>query len=62
MSGFEIERIQERIHGMTEDQQKIVAASLSDQVLFDAVYGRFLYLRGQTAMISQIMEGGTCNA
>lgn len=62
MSGFEIERIQERIQGMTEDQQKIVAASLPDQVLFDAVYGRFLYLRGQTAMISQIMEGGTCNA
>ena len=62
MGGLEIERIQERVHGMTEDQQKIVAASLPDRVLFDAVYGRFLYLRSQAVMISQIMEGESCNA
>lgn len=58
MSGFEIETLQERVHGMTEDQQRTVAEALPDEILWEAVYGRFLYLQGRVATISQIMNSG----
>lgn len=44
MSGLETERLQERIRGMTTEQQKTVAQALPDEILWEAVYGRFLYL------------------
>lgn len=57
MSGFEIERIQERISGMTHDQQMIVAESLPDDVLWGAVYERFLNLRNRETVIIQAVNG-----
>lgn len=57
MSGFEIERIQERISGMTPDQQKVVAESLPDDVLWGAVYERFLHLRNRETIIIQAVSG-----
>lgn len=56
MSGLEIERMQERVHGMTEDQQRLVAESLPDKILWEAVYGRFLYLRSRANIISQVIN------
>ncbi len=45
MSGLEAEKLQERIRGMTEEQQRVVASTLPDEILWEAVYGRFSYLR-----------------
>lgn len=45
MSGLETERLQEQIRGMTADQQRVVAQALPDEILWETVYGRFLYLR-----------------
>lgn len=56
MSGLEVERIQERVQGMTQDQQRAIVEVLPDQILWEAVYGRFLYLRGQTTVISQAVN------
>lgn len=56
MGGLEIERLQEHVHGMTEDQQRVIAESLPDSILWEAVYGRFLYLRGRTEVISQVIN------
>ena len=56
MSGLEIERLQEMAQGMTEEQQRVVARALPDKILLDAVYSKFLYLRGQTIVISQVIN------
>lgn len=56
MGGLEIERLQEHVHGMTEDQQRVIAESLPDNILWEAIYRRFLYLRGRTEVISQVIN------
>lgn len=56
MGGLEIERLQERVHGMTEDQQRVIAESLPDSILWEAVYGRFLFLRSRTEVISHVIN------
>lgn len=57
MSGFEVERIQERIQGMTEDQQKIVAESLPDAILWGVLYGKYLKMQGDMESIIQAVNG-----
>lgn len=57
MSGLEAERLQERIRGMTTDQQKVVAAALPDEILWEAVYGRFLYLQEKVTGVRLLIGG-----
>lgn len=57
MSGLEAERLQERIRGMTEEQLRVVAGTLPDEILWEAVHGRFLYLRERVEGIHQLMDG-----
>ena len=56
MSGLEVERIQERVNGMTEDQQRVIAAALPDEILWEAIYGRYSYLHSRMSAISQAID------
>lgn len=58
MSGLETERLQERIRGMTEDQQRIIVQALPDKILWEALYGRFLYLQERVTGIHPLMDSG----
>lgn len=57
MSGLETERLQERVKGMTTDQQKVIAGALPDEILWEAIYGRFLYLQGAVSDVSRAVKG-----
>lgn len=56
MSGLETERIQERVRGMTAEQQRAVAEALPDELLWEAVYGRFIYLQGRNMATDQMQN------
>lgn len=56
MSGLEVERIQERVNGMTEDQQRVIAAALSDEILWETIYERYSYLHSRMSTISHAMS------
>lgn len=58
MSGLETERLQERVQGMTADQQRVVAQALPDEILWETVYGRFLYLQERVTGIHLLMNSG----
>lgn len=58
MSGLETERLQERVRGMTADQQRVVAQALPDEILWETVYGRFLYLQERVTGIHLLMNSG----
>ena len=58
MSGLETERLQERIRGMTADQQRMVAQALPDEILWEALHGRFLYLQERVTGIHLLMNSG----
>ena len=53
MSGLEVERLQERVQGMTVEQQRVTAASLPDKILWEAVYERFLRPKSRVVTIEQ---------
>lgn len=57
MSVLEIERLQERIQGMTEDQQRVVAESLPDEILWGVLYGKYLKMQVDMEAISQAVNG-----
>jgi len=57
LSGFEIEKLQEMIQGMTEDQQRVIAETLPDEILWGVLYGKYLKMQGDMVAISQAVKG-----
>lgn len=57
MSGLEAEKIQERVHGMTEEQQIVVAQSLPDEILWSVLYEKYLKMQGGMKAVSKVVKG-----
>lgn len=57
MSGLEAEKIQEWVHGMTGDQQIVVAQALPDEILWSVLYGKYREMQGGMEAVSKAVKG-----
>lgn len=61
MSGFEKEELQLRIKGMTLEEQKLVAETLLDEVIFREMTRRYINMREMVRDIAGAIMGGRKN-
>ncbi len=61
MSGFEKEELQLRIKGMTLEEQKLVAETLPDEVIFEEMTRRYINMREMVRGIGNVIMGGRKN-
>lgn len=58
MSGFEKEELQTRMQGMTLEEQKLVAETLPDEIVFRELTRRYINMREMVMKIGDAIMGG----
>ncbi|MCX4350347.1 MAG: hypothetical protein OSJ60_01805 [Lachnospiraceae bacterium] len=61
MSGFEKEELQLRMQGMVLEEQKLVAETLPDEVIFEEMTRRYINMREMVRGIGNVIMGGRKN-
>ncbi|EOS75701.1 hypothetical protein C819_02263 [Lachnospiraceae bacterium 10-1] len=61
MSGFEKEELQLRMQGMALEEQKLVAETLPDEVIFEEMTRRYINMREMVRGIGNVIMGGRKN-
>ncbi len=61
MSGFEKEELQLRMQGMALEEQKLVAETLPDEVIFEEMTRRYINVREMVRGIGNVIMGGRKN-
>ena len=56
MSDLEKEELISRVKGMSEEEQRVVAMNIPSDLLFEALYKRYLLLNAKVQKITSIAE------
>lgn len=56
MSGIEVKEIEERISAMSMEEQKVIARSLPDCILWEELYRKYSVAQARMALIKETLH------